>query len=125
MPPPVTRETIVPSMAETLPAEAAAAFPGLDLSLPDAGGVGAVFAPRRRKRTLGGGPALGSPAGPPTPSWPMKSLVAGKPAARCHPRSAARVLVGIATETTFALDGLDDHLRFYGHHDRNISALEA
>jgi phosphate starvation-inducible PhoH-like protein len=33
--------------------------------------------------------------------------------------------VGIATETTFALDGLDDHLRFYGHHDRNISALEA
>jgi phosphate starvation-inducible protein PhoH and related proteins len=33
--------------------------------------------------------------------------------------------VGIATESTFALDGLDDHLRFYGHHDRNISALEA
>ena len=33
--------------------------------------------------------------------------------------------MGIATETTFALDGLDDHLRFYGHHDRNISALEA
>jgi phosphate starvation-inducible PhoH-like protein len=33
--------------------------------------------------------------------------------------------VDIATETTFALDGLDDHLRFYGHHDRNISALEA
>ena len=33
--------------------------------------------------------------------------------------------MGIATETTFALDGLDDHLRFYGHHDRNISAREA
>lgn len=29
------------------------------------------------------------------------------------------------TESTFALDGLDDHLRFYGHHDRNIGALEA
>jgi hypothetical protein len=70
MPPPVTRETIVPSMAETLPAEAAAAFPGLDLSLPDAGGVGAVFAPRRRKRTLGGGPALGSPG------WAANAIVA-------------------------------------------------
>lgn len=29
------------------------------------------------------------------------------------------------TESTFSLDGLEDHLRFYGHHDRNISALEA
>ncbi len=28
-------------------------------------------------------------------------------------------------ESTFALEGLDDHLRFYGHHDRNIGALEA
>jgi phosphate starvation-inducible PhoH-like protein len=28
-------------------------------------------------------------------------------------------------ESTFALDGLDDHLRFYGHHDRNLGALEA
>jgi len=34
-------------------------------------------------------------------------------------------LPGITTESTFALDGLDDHLRFYGHHDRNIGALEA
>jgi phosphate starvation-inducible PhoH-like protein len=33
--------------------------------------------------------------------------------------------VSITTESTFTLDGLDDHLRFYGHHDRNISALEA
>ncbi len=34
-------------------------------------------------------------------------------------------LPDITTESTFALDGLDDHLRFYGHHDRNIGALEA
>lgn len=33
--------------------------------------------------------------------------------------------MSITTESTFTLDGLDDHLRFYGHHDRNISALEA
>ncbi len=37
----------------------------------------------------------------------------------------ARALPDITTESTFALDGLDDHLRFYGHHDRNIGALEA
>ena len=33
--PSTARVTIAPSMAETLPAEAAAAFPGLDLTLPD------------------------------------------------------------------------------------------
>jgi hypothetical protein len=73
MPAPVplpAREAIVASMAETLPAEAAAAFPGLDLSLPDAGGLGAVFAPRKRKRALGGGPALGSPG------WAANAIVA-------------------------------------------------
>jgi hypothetical protein len=71
-PPPVpsARQTIIPSMAETLPAEAAAAFPGLDLSLPDAGGVGAIFAPRKPKRALGGGPALGSPG------WAANAIVA-------------------------------------------------
>jgi phosphate starvation-inducible protein PhoH and related proteins len=37
----------------------------------------------------------------------------------------AQPLPETTAESTFALDGLDDHLRFYGHHDRNISALEA
>ena len=32
---------------------------------------------------------------------------------------------GITSESSFNLVGLDDHLRFFGHHDRNISALEA
>jgi phosphate starvation-inducible PhoH-like protein len=34
-------------------------------------------------------------------------------------------LPGITSEATFTLGGLEDHLRFFGHHDRNISALEA
>jgi hypothetical protein len=73
MPPPPAPSVRVPitaSMAETLPAEAAAAFPGLDLSLPDAEGLAAVFTPRKRRRALGGGPALG------TPSWAANAIVA-------------------------------------------------
>lgn len=69
--PPAPRVTITPSMAETLPAEAAAAFPGLDLSLPDANGPGTA-APRRRMRNVGGGPALGSPA------WAANAIVAAE-----------------------------------------------
>jgi hypothetical protein len=57
--PATARVSITPSMAETLPAEAAAAFPALDLSLPDTPGVPSRTA-RRRVRTLGGGPAIGS-----------------------------------------------------------------
>ncbi len=59
--PDTARVTIVPSMAETLPAEAAAAFPGLDLTLPDAP-VTPGTAPGRRRpmRALGGGPPVGS-----------------------------------------------------------------
>jgi hypothetical protein len=71
--PQTLREAITPSMAQTLPAEAAAAFPGLDLSLPDAGGSGAAFtAKRRRIRTFGGGPAIGSPA------WAANAIVANE-----------------------------------------------
>jgi phosphate starvation-inducible PhoH-like protein len=36
----------------------------------------------------------------------------------------ARLSAATITEKTFTLEGLDDHLRFYGHHDRNIGALE-
>jgi hypothetical protein len=56
-------------MAETLPAEAAAAFPGLDLLLPGAGDL-AVVAPRRRIRTVGGGAPMGSPG------WGANAIVA-------------------------------------------------
>ena len=55
------RAGIAPSMAETLPAEAAAAFPGLDLSLGDGDLPGAPAPARRRLRVIGGGPPLGSP----------------------------------------------------------------
>lgn len=68
--PSTARVTIVPSMAETLPAEAAAAFPGLDLTLPDSQGVTGVTAPRRRLRALGGGPPVGSRA------WGANAIVA-------------------------------------------------
>jgi hypothetical protein len=54
------RVPLTPSMAETLPAEAAAAFPGLDLSLPGTPGVPSPATRVRRFRTLGGGPAVGS-----------------------------------------------------------------
>jgi hypothetical protein len=67
--PPATRATIVPSMADTLPAEAAAAFPGLDLLLPGSSDL-AVVAPRRRIRTIGGGAPLGSPG------WAANAVVA-------------------------------------------------
>jgi hypothetical protein len=67
--PPATRATITPSMAETLPAEAAAAFPGLDLLLPGSGDL-AIVAPRRRIRTIGGGAPLGSPG------WAANAVVA-------------------------------------------------
>jgi hypothetical protein len=69
--PATARVSITPSMAETLPAEAAAAFPGLDLSLPGAEGPGTV-APRRRIRTVGGGPPLGSPG------WAANAVVAAE-----------------------------------------------
>jgi hypothetical protein len=59
-----------PTMGLTLPADAEAAFPELDLSLPDAGGL-SVSAPRRRvRRTAGGGPAVGSAA------WAANAVVA-------------------------------------------------
>jgi hypothetical protein len=67
--PPSTRATITPSMADTLPAEAAAAFPGLDLLLPGSSDL-AVVAPRRRIRTIGGGAPLGSPG------WSANAVVA-------------------------------------------------
>jgi hypothetical protein len=67
--PPATRATINASMAETLPAEAAAAFPGLDLLLPGSSDL-AVVAPRRRIRTIGGGAPLGSPG------WAANAVVA-------------------------------------------------
>jgi hypothetical protein len=65
------RASITPSMAETLPAEAAAAFPALDLSLPDTPGVPSRAA-RRRVRTLGGGPAIGSPG------WAANAILANE-----------------------------------------------
>jgi len=71
-PPPVAaRVSIIPSMAETLPAEAAAAFPALDLSLPDTPGIPSRAA-RRRVRTLGGGPAIGSRA------WAANAILANE-----------------------------------------------
>jgi hypothetical protein len=63
--------TIVPSMAETLPSEAAAAFPTLDLSLPDTPGVPSRTV-RRRLRTLGGGPPIGSPG------WVANAILASE-----------------------------------------------
>jgi hypothetical protein len=69
--PPAVRAAIVPSMADTLPAEAAAAFPTLDLSLPDTPGVPSRTA-RRRVRTLGGGPAIGSPG------WAANAVLAAE-----------------------------------------------
>jgi hypothetical protein len=65
------RVAMVPSMAETLPAEAAAAFPALDLSLPDTPGIPSP-ARRRRVRTLGGGPAIGSPG------WAANAILANE-----------------------------------------------
>jgi len=64
------RVGIVPSMAETLPAEAAAAFPGLDLTLGDTPGVATARGARRLIRTRGGGPAIGSPG------WGLNAVVA-------------------------------------------------
>jgi hypothetical protein len=61
-----------PTMGETLPAEAAAAFPALDLSLPDTPGVPAAAGKRRRVRTIGGGAAFGSPA------WAANAIVANE-----------------------------------------------
>lgn len=69
-PAPAPRAAIAPSMAETLPAEAAAAFPALDLSLGDAPGSKAASVRRRRLRTFGGGPAAGSPG------WAANAIVA-------------------------------------------------
>jgi DNA polymerase-3 subunit gamma/tau len=60
-----------PTMGQTLPAEAAAAFPALDLSLPDTPGVPAA-ARRRRVRTIGGGAAFGSPG------WAANAIVANE-----------------------------------------------
>jgi hypothetical protein len=70
-PVPVRAAGPAPTMAETLPAEAAAAFPGLDLSLPGADAVG-LGAPRRRMRRVGSGPPLGSPA------WAANAIVANE-----------------------------------------------
>jgi len=61
-----------PTMGETLPAEAAAAFPALDLSLPDTPGVPAGAGARRRVRTLGGGAAFGSWA------WAANAVIANE-----------------------------------------------
>jgi hypothetical protein len=60
-----------PTMGQTLPAEAAAAFPALDLSLPDTPGVPAP-ARRRRVRSIGGGAAFGSPG------WAANAIVANE-----------------------------------------------
>jgi hypothetical protein len=60
------------TMGETLPAEAAAAFPALDLSLPDTPGVPAAAGRRRRVRTIGGGAAIGSPA------WAANAIIASE-----------------------------------------------
>jgi hypothetical protein len=65
------RPKSAPSMAETLPAEAAAAFPGLDLSLPGADVLGFEVRHRRR-RSVGGGPPIGSPA------WAANAIVANE-----------------------------------------------
>jgi hypothetical protein len=70
-PPPASRPPMVPSMAETLPAEAAAAFPALDLSLPGTDTATAA-APKRRIRTIGGGPPLGSPG------WAANAVLAAE-----------------------------------------------
>jgi hypothetical protein len=70
VPPPAVRTPIAPSMADTLPAEAAAAFPALDLSLP--GGSLPVGAPRRRSRTAAGGAPLGSAR------WAADAIVAAE-----------------------------------------------
>ncbi len=64
------RAPINPSMAETLPAEAAAAFPGLDLSLGEGDVPGGPRPVRRRLRVIGGGPPLGSPG------WGVNAVVA-------------------------------------------------
>jgi hypothetical protein len=70
--PPAARvSAIMPSKAETLPAGAAAAFPTLDLSLPDMPGVPSRTV-RRRVRTLGGGPPIGSPG------WAANAILAGE-----------------------------------------------
>jgi len=45
--------------------------------------------------------------------------------ARALKRRTCSLPASTTTESTFALEGLDDHLRFCGHHDRNISAVEA
>ena len=63
------RAPLVPSMADTLPAEAAAAFPGLDLSLP---GLPGGTVRRRPLRSVGGGPPIGSPA------WAANAIVAAE-----------------------------------------------
>jgi hypothetical protein len=60
------------TMGETLPAEAAAAFPALDLSLPDTPGVPVAAGRRRRVRTIGGGAAIGSPA------WAANAIIANE-----------------------------------------------
>jgi hypothetical protein len=72
VPAPPARATPAPTMAETLPAEAAAAFPALDLSLPDTPGVPAAGGRRRRVRTIGGGAAIGSPA------WAANAIIANE-----------------------------------------------
>jgi hypothetical protein len=64
--------TTVATMGETLSAEAAAAFPALDLSLPDTPGVPATAGRRRRVRTIGGGAAIGSPA------WAANAIIANE-----------------------------------------------
>ena len=58
-------------MGETPPAEAAAAFPALDLSLPDTPGV-PTAAGKRRVRAIGGGAPFGSPA------WAANAIVANE-----------------------------------------------
>jgi hypothetical protein len=71
-PAPLQPRASAPTMAETLPAEAAAAFPGLDLSLPDTPGVPSAAGQRRRIRTIAGGPAIG------TAAWAANAIIANE-----------------------------------------------
>jgi hypothetical protein len=70
--PAAVRPASTPTMAETLPAEAAAAFPALDLSLPDTPVAVAARVPRRGARGNAGGPAFGSRA------WLTNAIIANE-----------------------------------------------
>lgn len=69
--PPRPRPAPAPAMGDMGPAEAAAAFPALDLSLGDGGVPGAAVAPRRRARGIAGA-AVGSRA------WGANAIVAAE-----------------------------------------------